>query len=711
MLKNFCTLLAVTSAWLYGMLYAGEIELRQLEKSLENSLVTAVYTLQYDQYGEVPTALGLYCGDCRKLHYEDLSELLENGQKLEMTGFAVAPDMVLLPDILIEDNAVKTLEIKFKGQSVSGKVINIYTNEGMLLIKLDKPLKGVQAINLTPVKKGEKLYYYSRIFEYGQWISRLKSFSPGRAQMWNSSRISREMPGCSLVVNAAGKVVAILGNNNELLENDRWDLPYTQWKALPVGQFYAWKNALEKRLNETIYPVTIYFREQKLSNRQRLNRSNFLREFYSFAYKLPDGKVCMPLLLSPQQFSLLKKIVVHTPAGDVDALAVKTLKEFGCVELNLSKKVNWPPLASSIEPMQRELGMQIWAVNINAYNRLCKIRVTANAMGSMLRGFAGLQYGFVIKRDHNLPVNEDMLFSLDGKLLGVRLSVRAFRYNGIAGILDASALEKMLADPRKNIAVKSMSNSYAEIGTLGIEYQNMTAELAKSLKLETATRNGREGLLVSYVYPDSTASKLGLKNGDVLLKLIIPGMGKPVRLDHEQFAARQSQQFPWQQLDRIPEMYYGEIPEPWNEVNNSLNNFLTTIGIGSEVELIAVCNGKVERKKFIIQPSPVYFEIAPRYKSNAFGIVVSDMTYEVRRYFRMDKSTPGVIISNVFAGSSASTAGLKPFEIITAVNDQPVHNVEEFRKAVEGVSELRLSVRRLAANRVVTVKAKVGPRR
>ena len=50
MLKNFCTLLAVTSAWLYGMLYAGEIELRQLEKSLENSLVTAVYTLQYDQY-------------------------------------------------------------------------------------------------------------------------------------------------------------------------------------------------------------------------------------------------------------------------------------------------------------------------------------------------------------------------------------------------------------------------------------------------------------------------------------------------------------------------------------------------------------------------------------------------------------------------------------------------------------------------------------
>ena len=704
-------LLVVTSAWFSGILYAGEIELRQLEKSLENSLVTAVYTLQYDQYGEVPTALGLYCGECRKLHYEDLSELLENGQKLEMTGFAVASDMVLLPDILIEDNAVKTLEIKFKDQTVGGKVVNIYTNEGMLLIKLDKPLKGVQPVTLTPVKKGEKLYCYSRILEYGQWMSRLKAFSPGRAQLWNSSRISREMPGCSLVVNADGKVVAILGNNNELLENDRWDLPYTQWKALPIEQFYAWKKALEKRLAETLYPVTVHFREQKLSKRQRLDRENFLREIYSFAYKLPDGRICMPLLLAPLQCSLLRKIVVHTPNGDVEALPVRTLKEFGCIELALSKKVNWQPLANAIEPMQRELGMQVWAVNIDTYKRSCKIRVTSNALGSMLRGFAGQQYGFVIKRDHNLPVNEDMLFSLDGKLLGVRLSVRAFRYNGVAGILDAFALEKMLADPRQNVAVKSMTNDYAAIGTLGIEYQNMTSELAKSLNLETATRNGREGLLVSYVYPDSTASRLGIKNGDVLLKLIIPGMGKPIRLDNEQFAMRQTQQFPWQQLDRIPEMYYDEIPEPWNEVNNPLNNFLTTIGIGNEIELIAVCSGKVERKKFVIQPSPIYFEIAPRYKSNAFGIEVSNMTYEVRRYFRMDKSTPGVIISSISAGSSASTAGLKPYEIITAVNDKPVHNAEEFRKAVEGAAELRLSVRRLATDRVVTVKPKIGPRR
>ena len=77
----------------------------------------------------------------------------------------------------------------------------------------------------------------------------------------------------------------------------------------------------------------------------------------------------------------------------------------------------------------------------------------------------------------------------------------------------------------------------------------------------------------------------------------------------------------------------------------------------------------------------------------------------------MDKSTPGVIISNVSAGSSASTAGLKPYEIITAVNDKPVHNAEEFRKAVEGAAELRLSVRRLATDRVVTVKPKIGPRR
>jgi S1-C subfamily serine protease len=229
--------------------------------------------------------------------------------------------------------------------------------------------------------------------------------------------------------------------------------------------------------------------------------------------------------------------------------------------------------------------------------------------------------------------------------------------------------------------------------------------------LEAITRNGRDGLLISYVYAGSTAEKIGLKPGDVLLKLMIPDMGKMLRLERDRFAVHQAQQFPWQQLDRIPEMYYGEIPEPWNSVKNALNNYLTAIGIGQKVELIVFSNGNVSRKEFVIAAAPVYYEIAPVYSSKSFGLEVRNMTYEVRRYFRMNEKTPGVIISNVFAGSSASTAGLKPFEIITAVNDKPVHTVEEFRKALEGVSELRLSVRRLASNRVVTVKAKVGPRR
>ena len=73
--------------------------------------------------------------------------------------------------------------------------------------------------------------------------------------------------------------------------------------------------------------------------------------------------------------------------------------------------------------------------------------------------------------------------------------------------------------------------------------------------------------------------------------------------------------------------------------------------------------------------------------------------------------TPGVIVSEVFAGRPASVAGLRPFEIVTAVDDQVINNVEDFKKAIAGKSEVRLSVRRLAANRVVTVKPAMGPRR
>jgi S1-C subfamily serine protease len=83
---------------------------------------------------------------------------------------------------------------------------------------------------------------------------------------------------------------------------------------------------------------------------------------------------------------------------------------------------------------------------------------------------------------------------------------------------------------------------------------------------------------------------------------------------------------------------------------------------------------------------------------------VRNLTYEVRRYFQKAPGEGGVIVSKIEPGSKAAVSGIKPYEIITHVNDQPVGNVKDFEKLIAGQGELRLSVKRMTKGRVVKIK-------
>ncbi len=83
---------------------------------------------------------------------------------------------------------------------------------------------------------------------------------------------------------------------------------------------------------------------------------------------------------------------------------------------------------------------------------------------------------------------------------------------------------------------------------------------------------------------------------------------------------------------------------------------------------------------------------------------VKAMTYEVRRYFQKAPNDPGVIVSKVEPGSKASVSGLKPYEIITHINDEPITSPKAFEKAIAGPGELKFSVKRMTRGRVVKIK-------
>ena len=685
------------------------LELTGVVKSYKNSIADVAFTLQYDKKGEVPSTVGIYCGACSAFHDSNLSSLLANHQDLLVTGYIVKSDELLIPAMLIEAAGVKDINVIFNGKRIPAKVTAIYPDQGALKLKTAKPLAGAVPLTFAPYKKGEKLFSYSRIRELGHWMSRIRNFSPdGSEVLMENNRLSKDVPGNSLILNAQGKAVALMLNNNEALDHISWHLNYTQWHAIDIEKYFSMQQNLEKHLKKALLPVTVYTKEWKLSRREKIMNIVPERELNSFAFMLPGNIFFMPMLTTPQQHTLIEKVVVHTSKGDVECRIAGVMKKFGGMVLMPKGKVKLdiPLVSPHIAPLSGKLGEIVWSTEIGIYPKELKITVFSDILVAAVRGFHNTVGGSTLKK--GVP---DLLFDLNGDLLGINVSVRAFNYNRLTPFTDIVTIAKMLTDPRELVPFQAMCNPPEAVGFLGVEYQILNQELVRSLNLEHLTSGGREGLLISYVYPGSPAEKIGLKAGDILLKIIVPDGGAPIRLTGKNFALAQERQFPWKNLDGIPEVYFSEIPEPWKGVKNPLARQLANIGIGEKITLIAIMQGKVVSKELTVANAPTYFEIAPAYRSGALGLEVKNMTFEVRRYFRMADNASGVIVSEVFAGRPASVAGLRPFEIITAVDDQVIHNVEDFKKAVAGKSEVRLSVRRLAANRVVTVKAAVGPRR
>ncbi len=682
---------------------------REFTRQLQGGIVDVVYKLQYDKRGDVPGSIGVYCPGCDTFHDNNLAPFLADRRDLVTTGYLVADRTVLAPDMMLEDGACAAILVRQGNSETTAKIAAYYPDGGAIRLELEKNLPDGKPLLFEPALPGP-LFAYSRIMENGEWAVRLAGFGDRmRYYVPDIDRASEAAPGNSLIVNRTGKPVALLMNNNECLDGIPWDRPWREWRSVSAADWEKQRTGLAERLEKSVFPVTVYLAEAKLSRREKIQQRNERNDLDSAGFILPDGRFFLPLLLTPTQHALIERVVIRTSDGDRRARIAGVLKNFGGLILEPETPLPGEPVAAATASLGTALGDMVWGAKIRIYGRTVETEVTGDVMFGAGRGYRNQNFAMTLKHASDGPPN--LIFTWDGKLLGVDVGVRAFNYERKMALLSAVGLEKLLANRGETLPLSEMSNSADAVGWFGVEYQVLTPELAQSENVAALTRNGREGLLISYVYPDSPAAALKLRAGDVLLKLLRPDGGAPIVLNREEFGAPQDQQFPWERLDGIPEMYFGEIPEPWLGVKDPLNRLLSRIGVGNTVDLIAIRDRKLVTLPFKITAAPAYFEVAPQYRSAALGMTVSNITFEVRRYFRLNSGDPGVIVSNVTAGSPASTAGLRPFEIVTAVNDKSVHNVEDFKQAVASGNEVRLAVRRLAANRVVTVKLPVGPRR
>jgi len=244
------------------------------------------------------------------------------------------------------------------------------------------------------------------------------------------------------------------------------------------------------------------------------------------------------------------------------------------------------------------------------------------------------------------------------------------------------------------------------VAWIGVETQAMTKELAREKKSQGfLSGEGGMGSLVGKVYTNTPAARVGIKEGDVLL-----WVRRATAERHERLETRDTRSFGMDIesiFDRMPVSTFDRYGlTPWPQVESGVNEVFTRLGIGTKVVLAWVSDGEKREAELVLEQAPVHYRTARRIRNRTLGLVAADLTFEVRAFLKLADNAPGVVITKMQEGSPSAVAGLRPFEVITSVNGEPVPTSIRFSELIKGKQDLTFSVRRLDATRIVRIQLK-----
>ena len=176
--------------------------------------------------------------------------------------------------------------------------------------------------------------------------------------------------------------------------------------------------------------------------------------------------------------------------------------------------------------------------------------------------------------------------------------------------------------------------------------QVITRDLAKELGDE-----GLKGFRVTQVYEGTTADKAGLKVGD----LIYAVDGMPLEAN---------------------------APEDFEELETLIRQYK----IGTAAELSIKRDGKKQTIAVELARSPRVRREMKEYEDLFFEFKARDITFMDRVEDELEDETAGVLVDDVKSGGWATLGGLYVNDLILAVNDQPIGNVDALETIMEKIA-------------------------
>jgi serine protease Do len=704
---------------------------QELIERYDPFLVRVEYTLQYDRGQAPPVDWSQMQSAGSMSQYEDMdwTGLIDQERPAERVGYLVGPDLVVTEDIDLHPRFIKAIQVRVGDKLLDADRAAVLFQEDGVLLRLRK---AVHDSGLTFDGDAEEASKYLRSLPYsGTWMTGIGSLDTTTWRL-GDDWVSRGAPSTALILDKAGLPVGV-SFGGALAGDGRWQGPPTDWPQYSEEEL-AWQ--LEQL--STIASAQVPHVELRLrSPKEDDSGSAYGRYRYGFGDEdegmtqwdgpgvLLNNRLLLVLVsFKPSTTARLETIRVHLGPSEVKTASfVGSLKDYGALIAEFDEPIDIMPRLC--ETPIRDLGHELLLtmhLSIHGDSRVAyyqherleqfvfgwrrQVYPTLAASTGAGNPYYGYGYGSASNSAESLRYIFDRDMALAAIPLGQRAKVTVEDDYEMASrrLTPISYLTDLLTDLEEHLDANNVPLSEEEeerIAWLGVELQRLDPELARLNGITDISNDGSFGAFVTYVYADSPAAKAGLKMGDILLKLHVEGYPKPLEVYGTSVGRTQ---FPWDEYDGTPVEYLQELPTPWPNAESRLTLSLTQVGFGTPYELEYYRDGEILTEAMVVEQSPPFYGNAKRYKNEGLELTVRDLSYEVRRYFQRRADDPGVIISKVEAGSKADVAGLRPYEVILSVNDQPVHSVDEFEAAILGPDELRFEVRRMRRGRIVKIR-------
>lgn len=724
-------------------------DMAKIGESLAASMVRVEYTLQYDK-GESPGsdvysawrryaggfgAMGGWDGDQGG---GDWDKYITEERPAEIAGYLISPTRVVTSDPALHPRFIKEIEVRFAGKTVKATPAAYAKDRGALYLDLAEPLDGAKPLQFDGAKPGPYLAatYTERD---GSWTVALGS-SPARAGVKTDGKGATQRQfggGEGVIVDRSGTPVGLwLGGVSK--EEGAWKGSPEQWPKVSVSEMDKMLTDVERNAGSAVVRVELGFRSPRAGgaagsgygyDRYMMGDQGEqdITQWHGSGVLVDDRTVLVLANFKPKTTGRLERIQVFAPSGEIKGTFEGTLKDYGGFLATLEQPATGAArlYAGDITDLRDKLLMK---AEVTVLGEIRTAYYSRERIGGYYLGWrrhvlpavapTRTSYSSYMSRDESSALN--FLFTPEGELACIPISHRekvaaqdpwAARYGGGGGagqMTPARYISEVLQDRSNSFDNENRPVSEDDenrLAWLGVEMQAMDPDLARENNVTDQTRGGTSGGMVTYVYADSPASKAGIKLGDILLRVHVEGQPKPIEVQAApDFGMGGMMDQFWDSLDQMPAEYLDRMPKPWGTVETPLVRSLTDVGFGTPFKAEVFRDGKVTMMDFKVEQGPAHYDSAKRFKSEAAGMTVRDLTYEVRRFFQLKDDEPGVIIAKIESGEKAAVAGLKPYELIISVNDTPVRSAADLESAIAAGGEFRLSVKRMTTGRIVKIK-------